>query len=111
MTSEQHAPKAIGLIRRDIEGGDGTDLHVLAQRHGYRLVFTVTLDTGPLVAALVVAQHVYEHRAAAVVVPGFEHADTVRHVVTDLAALVTPMQVYPRGYRWPVSGSGDGQRL
>lgn len=93
--------KAIGLVRRDVRG-TGTDLHTLAERHGYILVFTVALDTSPLVSTLVVAQHVYEHNAKAVVVPGFEHADAVRHIITDLAALITPMHAYPRGYRWPV---------
>lgn len=101
---------AIGLVRRGIPGS-GTDLGALALRHGYRMVFTVELDVGPLVAGMVIAQHVYEHRAAAVVVPGFEHADTVRHVVTDLAALITPMQVYPRGYRWPVVDLDDDRVL
>lgn len=98
MTSE--LPKAIAMIRRDVTGC-GTDVHALAEQHGYRLVYSVFLDTGPLVSALVIAQNLYEHNVDAVVVPGFEHADRERHVVTDLAALVTPMQVYPRGYRWP----------
>ncbi|MFQ6226740.1 hypothetical protein [Nocardia sp. NPDC002869] len=62
---------------------------------------------GPLVSALVIAQHVYEHNASAVIVPGFEHADSVRHVITDLAALITPMCVYPRGYRWPLNDFGS----
>ncbi|NKY57232.1 hypothetical protein HGA15_13915 [Nocardia flavorosea] len=63
---------------------------------------SVVLDTGPLVSALVIAQHVYEHRAEAVIVPSFEHADPVRHIITDLCDLVTPMQTYKRGYRWPL---------
>ncbi|WP_231856066.1 hypothetical protein [Nocardia cyriacigeorgica] len=96
--------RAIGLIRRGISGG-GEDLDTLARRHGYRLVFTVTMDVGPVMAAVVVRQHIVEHGAAAVVVPGFEHVDCLRHVVTDLAALITPMQVYPRGYRWPAGGA------
>ncbi|MEU4314369.1 hypothetical protein [Nocardia sp. NPDC024068] len=104
MTGE--LPKAIGLTRRDVVSR-GADLHVLAERHRHRLVFSVVLDTGPLVSALVIAQHVYEHNAAAVVVPGFEHADSVRHVVTDLAALITPMWIYPRGYRWPLNDLGE----
>lgn len=99
-------PKAIGLIRRDVIGR-GADIHALAEQHGYRVVFSVVLDTGPLVSALVIAQHIYEHNACAVIVPGFEHADSVRHVVTDLAALITPMGVYPRGYRWPLSDLED----
>lgn len=99
-------PKAIGFTRRDVIGR-GADLHVLAEQHRYRLVYSVVLDTGPLVAALVIAQHVYEHNASAVVVPGFEHADSVRHVITELAALITPMCVYPRGYRWPLHDLGS----
>lgn len=103
MVGEQ---KAIGLVRRDILG-TGADLHTLAERRGYRLVFTVALDTGPLVAGLIIAQHIYEHRAAAVVVPNFAHVDAVRHIVTDLAELITPMRTYPRGYHWPVIDPED----
>ncbi|MEU4315111.1 hypothetical protein [Nocardia sp. NPDC024068] len=67
------------------------------------------MDIGPVAAALVVAQHLYEYSASAVVVPSFEHAETSRHAVTDLAALITPMQVYPRGYRWPLPDfDGEG---
>lgn len=97
---------AIGLTRRDVTGR-GVDIHVLAEQHGYRLVFSVVLDTGPLISALVIAQHIYEHNAGAVIVPGFEHVDSVRHIVTDLAALITPMCVYPRGYRWPLRDLED----
>ncbi|WP_459549915.1 hypothetical protein [Nocardia sp. X0981] len=93
--------KAIGLIRKDVHG-NGVDIHRVAGHYGYRLVWTVRLDTCPLASALILAGAVYEHGADAVVVPGFEHADAVRHAITDIAALVTPMQVYPRGYRWPV---------
>ncbi|MGW0178941.1 hypothetical protein [Nocardia sp. NPDC003345] len=78
------------------------DLHRVARRHGYQLVWTVYLDTGPLVSALIVTGVVMEHNANAVVVPSFEHAESVRHAITDLAELVTPIQVYPRGYRWPI---------
>ncbi|WP_245665449.1 hypothetical protein [Nocardia sienata] len=101
-------PKAIGVIRRQVIGR-GADIRALAGRHGHRLVHSVVLDTGPLVSALVIAQHVYEHNALAVVVPGFEHADPVRHVITDLAALITPVCVYPRGYRWELPQLGDQQ--
>lgn len=93
--------RALGLVRRDIYGG-GVDLHRLAERHGYRVVWTVRLDTAPLASGLIVASAIIEHNVRAVVVPTFEHADSVRHIVTDLAALVTPMCHYPRGYRWPV---------
>ncbi|WP_062998701.1 hypothetical protein [Nocardia jinanensis] len=93
------------MTRRDVIGR-GADIHALAERHGYRLVHSVVLDTGPLVSALVIAQHVYEHNALAVVVPGFEHVDPVRHVITDLAALITPVCVYPRGYRWELPERG-----
>ncbi|MEV0105546.1 hypothetical protein AB0H42_04270 [Nocardia sp. NPDC050799] len=94
-------PKSIALVRRDVQG-DGVDVYKVAERHGYRLVWTVRLDTGPLATALIMAGAVMEHGAAAVVVPSFEHADAVRHAITEHAALVTPMQIYPRGYRWPV---------
>ncbi|MFI9537464.1 hypothetical protein ACIG56_30005 [Nocardia fusca] len=94
-------PKAIALIRRDV-AGDGVDVYTVAERHGYRIVYTVRLDTGPLASALILAGSIMEHGAAAVVVPSFEHADTARHAITEQAALVTPMQIYPRGYRWPV---------
>ncbi|MFI5717637.1 hypothetical protein [Nocardia sp. NPDC051750] len=91
---------AIGFIRRDIPG-HGTDLHTLAHRHGYRVVFTVITDTGPVISGMIVAQHLCEYAADAVVVPGYEHAETIRCLITDLAALITPMRVYPLGYRWP----------
>ncbi|MCX0274045.1 hypothetical protein NLM24_25810 [Nocardia zapadnayensis] len=73
----------------------------MAERFEHRIVWTIYLDTSPLVSALVLTSAVMEHAADAVVVPGFEHADAMRHSVTDIAALITPMQVYPRGYRWP----------
>ncbi len=97
--------RALGLIRKDVFG-HGVDIHQVADRFGYRVVWTIYLDTGPLVSSLILAGAVAEHEAEAVVVPGFEHADAVRHVVTDLAALVTPVQVYPRGHRWPVVDMG-----
>ena len=99
MAGEQS--KAIGLVRRDVTAR-GADVHDIADRHGYRIVMSIVLDTGPLVSALVIAQNVYEHNPASVIVPSFEHADPVRHVITDLCDLVTPMQIYPRGYRWPL---------
>ncbi|MFD4402370.1 hypothetical protein ACFWPH_06350 [Nocardia sp. NPDC058499] len=96
---------AIAYVRRDLPGSDA-DLHALAERHGYRLVFTVVADAGPIVSGLIVAQHICEHDASAVVVPGFQHSEAIRTLVTDLAALVTPMQLYPRGFRWPAVESG-----
>ncbi|WP_280421239.1 hypothetical protein [Nocardia carnea] len=92
-------PKAVALVRRDVPT-PVADLHTLAERHGYRLVFTVYTDAGPTVVALALARHAGEHGAAAVVVPGFEHVDAIRHLVTDNAALITPMRLYPRGHRW-----------
>lgn len=92
-------PKAVALVRRDLPVS-AVDLHALAERHGYRLVFTVYTDAGPRIAALALARHAGEHCAAAVVVPGFEHVDAIRHMVTANAALITPMRLYPRGYRW-----------
>lgn len=92
-------PAAIALVRRDVPA-PAVDLHALAARYGYRLVFTVFTDAGPLVTALAVARHAEDHNARAVVVPGFEHADSVRQVVTGLAALITPIRLYPRGHRW-----------
>lgn len=100
-------PRSIGFIRRNVHA-NGIDLAALAERHGYRLTYTVVTDTRPLVAGLIVAQHVHEHAAEAVVVPGFEHAETIRSLITDLAVLITPMQVYPFGYRWPRLGSESG---
>ena len=96
---------AIAYVRRDLPGSE-TDLHELADRHGYRLVFTVIADTGPILSGLIVAQHICEHDAKAVVVPGFQHAESIRTLITDLAALVTPMQLYPRGFRWSAAESG-----
>jgi len=96
-------PKAVALVRRDVPVSV-VDLYALAERHGYRLVFTVFTDAGPKVAALALARHAGEHGAAAVVVPGFEHVDAIRHLVTDNAALITPMRLYPRGHRWDPGG-------
>ncbi|MBF6096705.1 hypothetical protein IU438_11485 [Nocardia cyriacigeorgica] len=64
------------------------------------MAFTVELVAGPLVSNLVVAQHIAEHDAAAVIVPSFGHADGVRQVIIGAAALITPIRVYPRGYQW-----------
>lgn len=99
MTDEQ--PRAIALIRRDIQG-DGVDVYRVAEHHGFRLVWTLRIDTGPLATALILFGSVMEYGATAVVVPSFAHADAVRHAITDIAELATPMQVYPRGHRWPV---------
>ncbi|TLF78751.1 hypothetical protein FEK34_10500 [Nocardia cyriacigeorgica] len=82
----------------------------LADRHGYRLVFTVGLDVRPLVAAMALAQHLGDHAATAVVVPAFEHAEPYRMIVTELAELITPMRFYPRGYRWPTALNESGWR-
>ncbi|MFI5715461.1 hypothetical protein [Nocardia sp. NPDC051750] len=104
MKSQQ---KAIGYIRRDVRTSS-FDLSALAERCGYRHVYTIVTDTGPMISGLVIAQHLHEHDAEAVVVPGFEHAEMIRSLITDLADLITPMQVYPLGYRWPTSGF-DGE--
>ncbi|WP_280237030.1 hypothetical protein [Nocardia cyriacigeorgica] len=95
---------ALGLVRR--EGLDCSDrvravLSDLAERHGYRLVFTVELSTvSDLVSNLVIAQHITEHDAVAVIVPSFGHTDGLRELIIENAALVTPIRVYPRGHRW-----------
>lgn len=107
MTGDER-PKAVALVRRDVPV-PVVDLHVLAERHGYRLVFTVFTDAGPTVAALALSRHAAEHGAAAVVVPGFEHVAAIRHLVTDNAALITPMRLYSRGHRWP-GGAGGCER-
>ncbi|MFE3442454.1 hypothetical protein ACFXNW_05435 [Nocardia sp. NPDC059180] len=99
-------PKAIGLVRRGVYGGDGAALHAIAERYGYRMVFTLGLDVRPLVAALALAQHLGDHAATAVVVPTYEHAEPYRMIITELATLITPMRTYPRGYRWPTSDDG-----
>lgn len=101
-------PSAIGLIQRNLLCGAKFDLRALAALHGMRLAFTVETDARPLVVGMAVARHVAEFRAVAVVVPGFEHADAVRHVVTEVAALVTPMAVYPRGFRWQLPRAEEG---
>lgn len=95
-------PRAIGYIRRDL-CGSGSSSPTLAEQHGYRLVYTIFADTGPLISGLVIAQHLHEHDAEAVVVPGFEHAEMICTLITDLAVLITPTKVYPFGYRWPKS--------
>lgn len=101
--------RAIGYVRRDLRGS-GLDLSVLAGRHGYRIVYTVVADTGPTISGLVVAQHLHEYEADAVVVPGFEHAEKIRSLITELAVLITPMHLYPHGYRWPDPATEDGTR-
>lgn len=97
-------PHAIGLVRLDLVVPD-VNLYELVEKHGYRLVFTIKTDTGPAITTLALAQQAVEHCAEAVVVPGFEHAESVRCLATDIGALVTPMQIYPPGYRWPVEDS------
>jgi hypothetical protein len=42
----------------------------------------------------VIPRHIYEHAATAVVVPTFGYVDPERHIVTDLAALITPWYEY-----------------
>ncbi|MGW5386631.1 hypothetical protein [Nocardia sp. NPDC003963] len=95
--------RAIALIRIDV-AGDGSDVHKVAEHHGYRVVHTLYLDTGPRISAMIVAGAVMEHGVTAVVVQSFEHADTVRHIITENAALLTPVCSYPRGHRWPLVG-------
>lgn len=55
--------RALGLIRRDVFGGRGVDIHQVADRFGYRVVWTIYLDTGPLVSWLILAGAVMEHEA------------------------------------------------
>ncbi len=95
--------RAVALIRRGVQE-DGVDVHQVAEHHGFRIVHTIYLDTGPVVSAMIVAGAVAEHDAEAVVVPSFEHADSVRHSITERAALATPMCLYPKGHLWPVVG-------
>lgn len=101
--------RAIGYVRRDLRESE-LDLSVLAGRHGYRIVYTVVADTRPVISGLVVAQHLHEYEADAVVVPGFEHAEKIRSLITELAVLITPRQVYPHGYRWPDPVTEGGPR-
>ncbi|MFI5716813.1 hypothetical protein [Nocardia sp. NPDC051750] len=93
------APAAVGLVRLDIPAPD-IDLYELAARNGCRLLYTVKTNARPLVVTYALAKYAAEYDARAVVVPGFEHADDIRHIITDNAALITPRQIYPRGYRW-----------
>ncbi|MBF6438369.1 hypothetical protein IU432_22855 [Nocardia cyriacigeorgica] len=89
------------MVRRGANGGQAADLPAVADRHGYDLVYTVTLDVRPLVAAMVIAQHLGDHAASAVAVPTFEHAEPYRVLITEFADLLTPVQRYPRGHSWP----------
>ncbi|MFQ6228200.1 hypothetical protein [Nocardia sp. NPDC002869] len=103
------AQRAVGLVRKDLDGHSGADIGKLAERHGYRMVWTVFLDTGPLASALIVVSTVYEHNASAVVVPSFAHVDAYRDAVTDVAVLITPMRLYPRGFDWPTTAPEPGR--
>ncbi|WP_245547109.1 hypothetical protein [Nocardia brevicatena] len=94
-------PKAIGFVNKRVDGY-GADIGRVAEGAGYRLVWTVNVDVSTLPAAPILASAVMEHDAQAVVVPSFEHIDPLRHLITDIAALVTPMYHCPRGYRWPM---------
>lgn len=70
------------LIRRDVHG-DGVDVHRVAAQYGYRIVWAVRLDTGPLASALILAGAVMEHEATAVVVPSLpaiDHSDRIMAV-------------------------------
>lgn len=101
-------PPAIALIRLNLPMRD-IDLHELAERHGYRLVYTVKTDTVPQLAIHALARHAAEIGAGAVVVPSFEHADDLRHLITENAALITPIQIYPQGYRWHIADPERGR--
>ncbi|MCX0275589.1 hypothetical protein NLM24_33930 [Nocardia zapadnayensis] len=98
--SDAETPRAVALVRSDMPPS-GVDLESVAERYGYRLVYTVVTEAGAVVTTLAVVQHAREWAAGAVVVPGFAHAYAVRQVITGFAALVTPTQLYPRGHRWP----------
>ncbi|MET8799521.1 hypothetical protein ABZV91_24380 [Nocardia sp. NPDC004568] len=100
MSDRGPLPSAVALIRLNLPIIP-IDLHELADRHGYRLVYTVRTDTVARLAIHALARHAAEAGAEAVVVPNFEHADDLRHLITENAALITPVQLYPRGYRWP----------
>jgi hypothetical protein len=108
MPDGQLLPAAVALIRLDIPAF-GVDLYELAERHGYRLVYTVKTDTVPEFAIHALGRHAAEVGAEAVVVPSFEHAYDLRHLITGNAALITPMQLYPRGYRWFSTDPERGQ--
>ncbi|WP_280461503.1 hypothetical protein [Nocardia carnea] len=100
-------PAAVGLIRLDIATMD-IDLHALAERNGCRLLYTVRTNARPFVTAHALARYAAEYDARAVVVPGMAHADTIRHIITENAALITPRRVYPRGFRWNREGLACG---
>ncbi|MFI9535185.1 hypothetical protein ACIG56_18285 [Nocardia fusca] len=108
MSDRVPLPSAVALIRLNLPTSD-IDLHALAARHGYRLVYTVKTDTGPRLAMHALARHAAEAGAEAVVVPNFEHADDVRHLITENAALITPVQIYPRGHRWRLADPERGR--
>ncbi|MEU1522785.1 hypothetical protein ABZ413_11345 [Nocardia rhamnosiphila] len=99
MSERVPLPSAVALIRLNLPTRD-IDLHELAARHGYRLVYTVKTDTVSRLAMHALVRHAAEAGAEAVVVPNFEHADDLRHLITENAALITPVQIYPRGHRW-----------
>ncbi|WP_459548997.1 hypothetical protein [Nocardia sp. X0981] len=101
-------PPAIALIRLNFPARD-VDLHELAERHAYRLVYTVETDTVPQLVIHALVRHAAEVGAEAVVVPSFEHAEGLRHLITENAALITPVQIYPRGYRWRVADPERGR--
>jgi hypothetical protein len=95
-------PLAIGFERRDIPGA-GDDLFRLAEKHGYRWVYTVHTDVRePKQVMRILGKHAGDHNADAIVTPGFEHIEplSLRIFISQFAALITPMQLYPKGYQW-----------
>ncbi|WP_232542355.1 hypothetical protein [Nocardia bovistercoris] len=67
------------------------------------------MSARPLVASMVIAQHLAEYGATAVVVPAYEHAEPWRVFITDACSLITPVHRYPRGHRWPVADLDVGR--
>jgi hypothetical protein len=63
------------------------------------------------VANLMMVQHIRNAEAVTIATPGLEHVEDMKQAITELCALITPEQVYPRGYRWPSlppSALGEG---
>ncbi|WP_330232230.1 hypothetical protein OHA40_06885 [Nocardia sp. NBC_00508] len=98
-------PNALGVIRRAVSGeGEQPDegaIRELAAARGYFVAEVVVFATAVRTAALLTVEHIRVVDAAAVIVPSLVHAHPFARAVTELCDLITPEQMYPRGYRWP----------
>lgn len=86
-------PRAVGLA---LPGGGLIEIDWLAEEYGYEVVYTIFADVCPLTTLLIIADQLGACGATAIIAQESEQVEPIRHLVTDVATLITPARLYPR---------------